>query len=148
MTGWRLGFAVGNKEAISALSIIKTNVDSGVFKAIQEAGIEALTGPQDNIEKMNKIYTGRRNVVINGLNKLGWNLKPTKATFYIWIPTLNKMNSMEFSNLLLEKTGIIVTPGIGYGEYGEGYVRIALTVEEKRLEEAWERMEKAGITQR
>ena len=147
MTGWRLGFAVGNKEAISALSIIKTNIDSGVFKAIQEAGIEALTGPQDNIERMNKIYTGRRNVVINGLNKLGWNLKPTKATFYIWIPTLNKMSSMEFSNLLLEKTGIIVTPGIGYGEYGESYVRIALTVEEKRLEEAVERMEKAGITQ-
>jgi len=148
MTGWRLGFAVGNKEAISALSIIKTNVDSGVFKAIQEAGIEALTGPQDNIEKMNKIYTGRRNVVINGLNKLGWNIKPTKATFYIWIPTLNKMNSMEFSNLLLEKTGIIVTPGIGYGDYGEGYVRIALTVDEKRLEEAIERMKKAGISQK
>jgi len=147
MTGWRLGFAVGNKEAISALSIIKTNVDSGVFKAIQEAGIQALTGPQDNIENMNKIYTGRRNVVINGLNKLGWNLKPTKATFYIWISTLNKMNSIEFSNLLLEKTGIIVTPGIGYGEYGEGYVRIALTVDEKRLEEAIERMEKAGISQ-
>jgi LL-diaminopimelate aminotransferase len=148
MTGWRLGFAVGNKEAISALSIIKTNIDSGVFKAIQQAGIEALTGPQDNIEKMNKIYTGRRNVVINGLNKLGWNLKPTKATFYIWVPTLNKMGSMEFSNLLLEKTGIIVTPGIGYGEYGEGYVRIALTVEEKRLEEAMGRMEKTGISQK
>jgi len=147
MTGWRLGFVVGNKEAISALSIIKTNIDSGAFKAIQQAGIEALTGPQDNIEKMNKIYTGRRNVVINGLNKLGWNLKPTKATFYIWIPTLNKMDSMEFSNLLLDKMGIIVTPGIGYGEYGEGYVRIALTVEEKRLEEAIERMEKSGITQ-
>jgi len=147
MTGWRLGFAVGNKEAISALSIIKTNVDSGVFKAIQEAGIEALTGPQDNIERMNKIYTGRRNVVINGLNKLGWNLKPTKATFYIWIPTLNKMDSMEFSNLLLEKTGIIVTPGIGYGEYGEGYVRIALTVDEKRLEEAIDRIKKSGINQ-
>ena len=140
MTGWRLGFAVGNEEAISALSIIKTNIDSGAFKAIQQAGIEALTGPQDNIEKMNKIYTGRRNVVINGLNKLGWNLKPTKATFYIWLPTLNKMSSMEFSNLLLEKTGIIVTPGIGYGEYGEGYVRIALTVDEKRLEEALERL--------
>jgi len=140
MTGWRLGFVVGNKKAISALSIIKTNIDSGAFKAIQQAGIEALTGPQDNIEKMNKIYTGRRNVVINGLNKLGWNLKPTKATFYIWIPTLNKMSSMEFSNLLLEKAGIIVTPGVGYGEYGEGYVRIALTVDEKRLEEAMERL--------
>lgn len=147
MTGWRLGFAVGSKEAISALSIIKTNIDSGAFKAIQRAGIEALTGPQDNIQKMNEIYTGRRNVLVNGLNKLGWNLTPIKATFYIWIPTLNKMNSMEFSNLLLEKTGIIVTPGIGYGEYGEGYVRIALTVEEKRLEEAIERIKKAGISQ-
>ena len=147
MTGWRLGFAVGNKEAISALSIIKTNIDSGVFKAIQQAGIEALTGPQNNIEKMNEIYTGRRNVVINGLNKLGWNLKPTKATFYLWIPTLNKMSSVEFSNLLLEKTGIIVTPGIGYGDYGEGYVRIALTVDEKRLEEAIDRIKKSGINQ-
>jgi len=148
MTGWRLGFAVGNQEAISALSIIKTNIDSGVFKAIQQAGIEALTGPQDNIEKMNNIYTSRRNVVINGLNKLGWNLKPTKATFYLWIPTLNNMSSMEFSDLLLEKTGIIVTPGIGYGEYGEGYVRIALTVEEKRLEEAIDRIKKSGINQK
>ncbi len=147
MTGWRLGFAVGSKEAISALSIIKTNIDSGAFKAIQRAGIEALTGPQDNIESMNKIYTGRRNIVINGLNKLGWNLKPTKATFYIWIPTLSNMKSVDFANLLLEKTGIIVTPGIGYGEYGEGYVRIALTVDEKRLEEAMKRMEKAGIFQ-
>jgi len=89
---------------------------------------------------MNEIYTGRWNIIINGLNKLGWNLKPTKATFYIWIPTLNKMSSMEFSNLLLEKTGIIVTPGIGYGDYGERYVRIALTVDEKRLEEAMERL--------
>ena len=147
MTGWRLGFIVGNKEAISALSIIKTNIDSGVFKAIQQAGIEALTGPQDNIEKMNKIYTGRRNVVINGLNKLGWNLKATKATFYIWLPTPKNMKSIDFANLLLEKTGIIVTPGIGYGEYGEGYVRIALTVDEKRLEEAIERLKKAGIAQ-
>ncbi|MBA7511956.1 LL-diaminopimelate aminotransferase [subsurface metagenome] len=145
MTGWRLGFAVGNEEAISALSIIKTNIDSGVFKAIQRAGVEAFSGPQDNIQKMNDIYTSRRNVVINGLNKLGWNLKPTKATFYIWIPTLNKMKSVDFANLLLEKTGIIVTPGIGYGEYGEGYVRIALTVEEKRLEKAIERIKNSKL---
>ena len=148
MTGWRLGFAVGNKDAISALSTIKTNIDSGAFKAIQEAGVEALTGPQDNIEKMNEIYTRRRNVVINGLNKLGWNLKPTKATFYIWIPTPKNINSADFANLLLEKTGIIVTPGIGYGEYGEGFVRIALTVEEKRLEEAIERLKKSSIIQK
>ena len=148
MTGWRLGFAVGNKEAISALSIIKTNIDSGVFKAIQQAGVEALAGPQDNIEKMNQIYTRRRDIVINGLNQLGWNLKPTKATFYIWIPTLKGMSSLDFANLLLEKYGIIVTPGIGYGEFGEGFVRIALTVEEKRLEEAIERLKKASIIQK
>jgi LL-diaminopimelate aminotransferase len=148
MTGWRLGFAVGNKDAISALSIIKTNIDSGAFKAIQEAGVEALTGPQDNIEKMNEIYTRRRDVVINGLNKLGWSLKPTKATFYIWIPTPKNITSVDFANLLLEKTGIIVTPGIGYGEYGEGFVRIALTVEEKRLEEAIERLKKSSIIQK
>jgi len=148
MTGWRLGFAVGNKDAISALSTIKTNIDSGAFKAIQEAGVEALTGPQDNIEKMNEIYTRRRDVVINGLNKLGWNLKPTKATFYIWIPTPKNITSVDFANLLLEKTGIIVTPGIGYGEYGEGFVRIALTVEEKRLEEAIERLKKSSIIQK
>ncbi len=148
MTGWRLGFAVGNKEAISALSIIKTNIDSGVFKAIQQAGVEALAGPQDNIEKMNNIYTRRRDIVINGLNQLGWNLKPTKATFYIWIPTLKGMSSLDFANLLLEKYGIIVTPGIGYGEFGEGFVRIALTVEEKRLEEAIERLKKASIIQK
>lgn len=145
MTGWRLGFAVGNKDAISALSTIKTNIDSGAFIAIQEAGVEALTGPQDNIEKMNEIYTRRRDVVINGLNKLGWNLKPTKATFYIWIPTSKNINSVDFANLLLEKTGIIVTPGIGYGEYGEGFVRIALTVEEKRLEEAIERLKNSKL---
>ncbi len=148
MTGWRLGFAVGNKEAISALSIIKTNIDSGVFKAIQKAGVEALTGPQDNIEKMNQVYTKRRDIVINGLNQLGWNLKPIKATFYIWIPTLQGMNSIDFANLLLEKSGIIVTPGIGYGEFGEGFVRIALTVEEKKLEEAIERLKKSGIIQK
>jgi len=140
MTGWRLGFVVGRAEAISALSIIKTNVDSGAFKAIQRAGVEALSGPQDNIERMNEIYTRRRDIVINGLNKLGWNLKPIKASFYIWIPTLNNMSSMDFANLLLEKAGIIVSPGIGYGEYGEGYVRIALTVEKKRLEEAVRRI--------
>jgi len=147
MTGWRIGFAVGNKEAISALSIIKTNTDSGIFKAIQQAGVEALTGPQNNIEKMNQIYTKRRDVIINGLNKLGWNLKPNKATFYVWIPTLKNMSSIEFTNLLLEKTGIIVTPGIGYGEYGEGYIRIALTVDEKRLEEALNRIKNSGVLQ-
>jgi LL-diaminopimelate aminotransferase len=146
MTGWRIGFAVGNQEAISALSIIKTNVDSGIFKAIQEAGITALTGPQDHIPELINMYTQRRDVVVNGLNQLGWHIEAPKATFYVWIPTPKNMNAIDFSNYVLEKTGIILTPGIGYGQYGEGYVRIALTVDVPRLKEAIVRLEKAGIT--
>lgn len=146
MTGWRIGFAVGNREAISALSIIKTNIDSGIFKAIQEAGISALTGPQDHIPKLIDMYTERRNVVIEGLNRLGWNINPPKATFYVWIPTPKRMKAIDFANHVLEKTGIIVTPGIGYGQYGEGYVRIALTVEVQRLKEAISRLGKASIS--
>ena len=145
MTGWRIGFAVGSSEAVSALSIIKTNVDSGIFKAIQEAGITALTGPQDHIPRLISMYTERRNVVVDGLNQLGWNIKPPKATFYVWVPTPNRMNAIDFSNQILDKTGIIVTPGIGYGQYGEGYVRIALTVDVPRLEEAISRLKKSEI---
>jgi len=145
MTGWRIGFAVGSSEAVSALSIIKTNVDSGIFKAIQEAGITALSGPQDHIPRLINMYTERRNVVVDGLNQLGWNIKPPKATFYVWVPTPNSMNAIDFSNHILDKTGIIVTPGIGYGQYGEGYVRIALTVDVPRLEEAINRLKKAEI---
>ncbi|MFW6149345.1 MAG: LL-diaminopimelate aminotransferase [Atribacterota bacterium] len=145
MTGWRIGFAVGSSEAVSALSIIKTNVDSGIFKAIQEAGITALSGPQDHIPRLINMYTERRDVVVDGLNQLGWNIKPPKATFYVWVPTPNSMNAIDFSNHILDKTGIIVTPGIGYGQYGEGYVRIALTVDVPRLEEAISRLKKAEI---
>lgn len=145
MTGWRIGMAVGNAYAVQALGRIKNNIDSGVFKAIQNAGIDALLGAQDNIAKMNDIYKGRRDIVTEGLNKLGWNLKPLKATFYIWIPTPKGYSSTEFSALLLEKAGIIVPPGIGYGEYGEGYIRIALTAPESRIREALKRLEDNNI---
>ncbi len=146
MTGWRIGFAVGNKEAISALAIIKTNIDSGIFKAIQEAGIAALTGSQEHIPALIDMYTERRDVVIDGLNRLGWSLEYPKATFYVWVPTPQGMNSIQFANYVLEKTGIIVTPGIGYGQYGEGYIRIALTVDVPRLKEAIKRLEEANIS--
>ncbi len=146
MTGWRIGFAVGNRDAVAALSIIKTNVDSGIFKAIQEAGIMALTGPQDHIPKLINMYTERRNVVIDGLNQLGWGIEPPKATFYVWVPTPSGIKAIDFANHVLEKTGIIVTPGIGYGQYGEGYARIALTVDVPRLKEAISRLEKANIS--
>jgi len=145
MTGWRIGFAVGGQEAISALSIIKTNVDSGIFKAIQEAGVTALTGPQDHIPQMIDMYTERRNVIVEGLNKLGWSLEAPKGTFYVWAPTPAGMSSIDFANKVLEKTGIIVTPGVGYGQYGEGYFRIALTVDVPRMKEAIGRLEKANI---
>jgi len=146
MTGWRIGFAVGSREAVSALSIIKTNVDSGIFKAIQEAGITALSGSQEHIPKLIEMYTERRNIVVEGLNQLGWNIQSPKATFYIWVPTPEGIKAIDFANYVLEKTGIIVTPGIGYGQYGEHYIRIALTVEVPRLKEAINRFKKANIS--
>lgn len=145
MTGWRLGFVVGNKDVLAALSVIKTNVDSGVFNAVQYAGIKALTGPQDFIAHMNKMYAGRRDVIVNGLNSLGWNLRPTKGTFYVWAPVPEGYTSKSFAALLLEKAGVNVAPGNGYGEHGEGFFRIALTCSEQRLEEAVDRMKQQGI---
>lgn len=145
MTGWRIGMAVGNEYAVQALGRLKNNIDSGVFKAVQNASIDALLGPQDNIDTMNDIYKKRRDIMTEGLNKLGWNLDPIKATFYMWVPIPKGYTSAEFSALLLEKAGIIVPPGNGYGEYGEGYFRIALTAPEDRIRLALKRMEENNI---
>jgi len=145
MTGWRVGFAGGNAEAISALGKLKNNVDSGVFKAIQCAGIEALENFEKYTKQVTKVYQPRRDVVIEGLNSLGWNIKPAKATFYIWFPVPKGYNSTEFSALMLDKAGIVLPAGVGYGEYGEGYVRIALTASEDRLKEAIQRMRDNNI---
>ncbi|HOK30337.1 MAG TPA: aminotransferase class I/II-fold pyridoxal phosphate-dependent enzyme, partial [bacterium] len=146
MTGWRIGFAVGNRDIIDGLSIVKTNVDSGVFIAIQSAGVAAFKGPQDVIEENKRVIARRRDIFVEGLKKLGWDVKPPKGTFYLWVPIpKNFESSIEFAGYLLEKTGIVVPPGIGYGENGEGYFRIALTVDEPVLKEALNRMESAGI---
>lgn len=145
MTGWRIGFAVGNKKILAGLGTIKTNLDSGIFQAIQYAGIEALTGPQDNVAKMNKIYQERRDVLVNGLKEIGLQVDFPKATFYVWITVPKKYNSADFTALLLEKAGVLSTPGNGFGEYGEGYVRMALTVDKKRLKEAVERIKKLNL---
>lgn len=143
MTGWRIGFAVGCKEVIGGLGIIKTNVDSGQFTAVQDAGIEALLNtPPSFIEGMNAMYQKRRDVLIDGLNTVGFNLEKTKATFYVWAPVPKGYDSMSFTEAMLEKCGIIVVPGVGYGPTGEGYVRFALTVDETRIREAIERMRK------
>lgn len=140
MTGWRIGWAAGNRDAVEALGRFKSNVDSGVFQAIQYAGIEALQGPQESIKESCKIYEERRDIAMDGLNKMGWDIKPPQATFYLWAPVPKGFTSASFAELMLDKAGVIITPGNGYGEYGEGYFRIALTVSRERMQEAFDRM--------
>ncbi len=143
MTGWRLGWAVGNPEVIRALATLKSNLDSGVFQAIQLAGIAALEGPQDCVEKMRRLYQERRDAVIEGLQRLGCHLEPPKATIYVWVPVPGDYTSTDFAELVLEKAGVVITPGIGYGKFGEGYFRISLTVDKERIQEGLKRIEQA-----
>ena len=145
MTGWRIGMAVGNAEAVGALATIKSNIDSGAFKAIQYAGIEALNGPQDCIDEHNKVFGERRNVLYDGLTSLGWKFEKPKATFYMWVPVPKGETSASFAEKLLEQCGILVVPGNGYGPSGEGYVRFAVTIPQERIAEAIGRMKKKGI---
>jgi len=128
MTGWRIGMAVGNAEMVDALKRIKSNLDSGIPQAIQYAAIEALTSSQDCIEEHNAIYQKRRDLVIEMLNKIGLEAKAPKAGLYIWSPVPRGYSSVEFATELLDKVGVVVTPGIGYGQQGEGYVRLSLTL--------------------
>ena len=145
MTGWRIGFAVGHAGAIQALGQIKNNIDSGVFQAVQFAGITALEGDQACIEDMRKIYTGRRDILVAGLKDLGFNVHETKATFYVWIEVPAGYSSAEFTSHLLTRAGIVVTPGNGFGAAGEGYIRMALTVDRERLKEAVARIRSVGF---
>ena len=145
MTGWRVGWVCGNAQAVKALGTIKNNIDSGTFKAIQQAASKAFEIDKSYIEKLNKIYQERRDVMEAGLKELGWNIKPSKATFYLWLPTPNGTSSEEFATLMLEKAGIVVPPGNGYGRYGEGYFRIALTKDKETLQKCIKRMKDAGI---
>ncbi|KCZ72979.1 LL-diaminopimelate aminotransferase apoenzyme [Candidatus Methanoperedens nitroreducens] len=143
MTGWRIGFAVGNRDMIAGLGKVKTNVDSGAFEAVQEAGIAALSGPQDCVREMNRIYKERRDALLMGLKELGLEVKPPRATFYVWAHVSGE--SQDFAKMLLEKAGIVATPGIGFGESGEGYIRFALTQPVGRINEAVDRMRKLDI---
>ena len=140
MAGWRIGFAAGNKEAIAGLGKIKTNIDSGIFQAIQEAGIEALKTDDKVLRKIRDMYRGRRDALYNGLNKLGLELEKPEAAFYLWVKCPKGFTSMDFTSHLLNKAGILTTPGNGFGAPGEGYVRFALTVPVKRIKEAVERI--------
>ncbi len=145
MTGWRIGMAVGNAQAVQALGKIKTNIDSGIFKAIQVAGIKALSHYKEFVQGQNKIYQERRDIIVDGLNELGWNLPKPKATFYIWAKVPQGFTSASFVIELLEKTGIMVVPGTGYGDCGEGYFRISITTPKERLLEAVKRLREHNI---
>lgn len=142
MTGWRIGFAVGNRDVISGLGKIKTNLDSGVFQAIQEAGITALGSGDEILRPIRVTYQERRDVLYEGLKRLGLSVIKPKATFYLWARVPEGYDSSGFVAYLLEKAGVMITPGVGFGSPGEGYVRFALTVSVDRIREAVERISK------
>ncbi len=145
MTGWRVGFVAGNATGIKGLSQVKTNVDSGVFKAIQRAAIAGFQTTEAELQTVMSVYQNRRNIIVEGLRSLGWLLEAPKATLYVWVPVPKGYSSTEFVTLLLDKCAIIVPPGNGYGAAGEGFFRIALTVADERMHEAIQRMKDAGI---
>ena len=139
MPGWRVGFMVGNERIISALKRIKSYLDYGIFQPIQIASIHALNSPQDCVEEINALYLSRRNKLIESFNRAGWEIPTPRATMFVWaeIPEQFKdIGSLEFSKLLIEKAKVAVSPGIGFGQYGEGYVRLALVENEMRIMQA------------
>ena len=140
MTGWRVGWACGNSAIVAALAKVKSNIDSGIFSAIQLAGVAALNGDQHFVQDMCQLYQERRDILYCGLNTLGWKVFKAKATFYLWCNTPGKVDSITFAARLLKEANIVVTPGVGFGRYGEGYIRMALTVPKERIKEALERL--------
>lgn len=142
MTGWRLGFVCGNSKVIEGLRSVKSNIDSGIFQAIQLAGCAALQGPQDHLAGVVRLYQERRDTLVDGLASLGWEVSRPRATFYVWARVPSGYTSTDFSRELLEKVDVVVTPGVGFGENGEGYIRMALTVNKDKLKEAVSRVKK------
>jgi LL-diaminopimelate aminotransferase len=145
MTGWRLAFAVGNADVIAGLGQIKTNIDSGVFQAIQEAGILALTQGMNIPDSLRETYRERRDILVSGLQGMGLDVEPPAATFYIWAPIPKGFTSMEFTAHVLDKTGVLTTPGNGFGPSGEGYIRFSLTAPTDRINEAVERLKTMSL---
>ena len=144
MTGWRIGWCVGNAEAIRMLGTVKTNLDSGIWNAVQRAAIAALAGPQDHLDKLRAIYQKRRDIVVGTLNRIGWDgIEPPLGSIYVWVPTPQGSRSAAFAEFLLDQAWVVVAPGRGYGEAGEGYFRISLTVSDELLGEAMDRIERA-----
>ncbi len=143
MTGWRVGAAVGRRDVIEALGRIKSNIDSGAFQAVQLAAKAGLDGSYDYIRHTQSVYSERMDVCVAGLKELGWDIKKPQGTFYIWLRVPRGYTSAEFAEFVLEKAGVIITPGNGYGQYGEGYFRISLCIDKDRIVEALKRMKDA-----
>lgn len=140
MTGWRIGMVVGNKKVVDALMRFKSNLDSGIPQAIQQAAIEALSGPQDAIAEHNRIYQRRRDKLLATLEMLGLRARKPLASLYIWARVPEGFTSEKFAAKLLDEAGVVVTPGTGYGRYGEGYIRLSLTLPDEELEEGLARL--------
>lgn len=149
MTGWRLGFVVGNGDAVQALATLKTNIDSGQFTAIQAAGVAALNGPQDVVRERVAVWESRRNMAVAGLRAAGLDAPMPRATFYLWVPVPSGFDSVTFAAHLLERAGVVVAPGLGYGARGSQHVRLSLTAPDERVREAIERIrDRLGVAAR
>ena len=145
MAGWRIGYVVGNAEILKTLNKTKSYLDFGIFRAVQEAAITALEGPQDCVQNMVKLYRERRDVLVDGLNAIGWKTDKPKATFYVWTRIPHKysaLTALEFATLMVDEIGVAVAPGTGFGEYGEGYVRFALVENVDRIRLALQKIKK------
>ncbi len=140
MTGWRIGMVVGNDRIINGLMRVKSNLDSGIFQAVQLAAIAALEGPQDCIDEHNAIYQRRRDRIVETLNRIGLKTVPPKASLYVWAKIPEGFGSMDFAGKLLDEAGVVVTPGLGYGPNGEGYIRLSITTPDDRVEEGLKRL--------
>jgi len=145
MTGWRIGFAVGCADLVNALGQVKSNIDSGVFQAVQIAGVAALKGDQACVDQMCRTYQERRDILVGGLRSLGLSVEKPRATFYVWMDVPKGYSSAEFSSRLLSDAGIVTTPGNGFGSAGEGYIRMALTVAKERMKEVVERIKNTKL---
>ena len=141
MTGWRLGVEVGNSELINALMVVKSNLDSGVPQAIQMMGIDALNAPVESVDERNTVYQQRRDRLISALAKIGLHVDPPKASLYVCAQVPKGYSSEELTEILLEERNIVVTPGSGYGKYGEGYIRLSLTISEDQFENGLSQLE-------
>ena len=145
MAGWRIGFVTGNKEILSSLAKTKSYIDFGIFRPVQWAAIKALSGSQECVKRNVEIYRKRRDLFVDGLNAIGWKIPKPKATFYVWakIPVqYNTLTSLEFTTRMIRETGVAASPGTGFGEYGEGYIRFALVAPEEKLKTAIERIQR------